>query len=178
MQPGVGGTVPQAIALGLTVNSPRDRDQVSSTAVIVAGTVRQDATVAVNGLSVVPNSSGEWSTEVELSPDVNLLEIFAFGLDGQEEFQSLVVFSVSAAAGSLTVGSPADGAVVSSATIEVAGSASPDSVVSVDGILAEVDSNGVWRASIALVVGANLIEVTSTRLDGSSQFKSIGIFRE
>ena len=134
MQPGVGGTVPQAIALGLTVNSPRDGDQVSSTAVIVAGTVRQDATVAVNGLS--------------------------------------------AAAGSLMVGSPADGAVVSSATIEVAGSASPDSVVSVDGILAEVDSNGVWWASIALVVGANLIEVTSTRLDGSSQFKSIVIFRE
>lgn len=165
--------------LGLIVTSPEDGDEVSSTAINVLGSVRPDATVAVNGRPVAVDVNGSWQTEIELIDPTTEIEITASTADGAAEFKSIVVFQLQdPASAQLLIQSPSDGQVVRAGTVTVSGTASPDAIVAVNGELAEVSLSGLFTADVELEPGANLIEVSSTLISGATAFKSIVVFRE
>ncbi len=64
----------------------------------------------------------------------------------------------------LTVTVPEDESVVSSELVTVSGKTAPDAVVSVNGVIVEVDPLGEFSASALLLEGPNTIEVVASDL--------------
>jgi len=77
----------------------------------------------------------------------------------------------------LSVSNPEDGIVVSEPDIKVGGTTLPKAIVTIitdsDEIIVEADENGVFQEEIALVKGANTIEITATDLVSTSPTKTI-----
>ena len=69
----------------------------------------------------------------------------------------------------LEVTEPQDEAVVSTSSIRVSGSTSPEAEVSVNGELIDVDEQGNFAAMVELEEGPNAIEVVATDYEGNEK---------
>ncbi len=70
---------------------------------------------------------------------------------------------------SLQVTSPQDGAVVSTAQVQVSGSASPGAVVTVNEAIILVGADGTFNTTVSLDSGPNLIEVIASSTSGDTK---------
>ena len=69
----------------------------------------------------------------------------------------------------LLVTEPQEDSIVSSSPILVAGSTTPDAVVSINGEAVEVDIEGAFSTQVTLEEGPNFIEVVASNLQGDQE---------
>ncbi len=101
----------------------------------------------------------------------------ASGPGGHTTSRQLVVFYVSPTAGlPFTLLYPPDGLTVSHPEVNVLGVTTLDAIVGVNQIPVEVNSLGVFSASVALEEGANLVEVVATNIQGNIRFQTVAVF--
>ncbi|MDD4984971.1 MAG: hypothetical protein PHQ43_04160 [Dehalococcoidales bacterium] len=81
---------------------------------------------------------------------------------------SPLVAPVATAELSLEINEPADEAVVDLSRITVSGNTAADAVVSINGIIADVDATGNFSEFVSLDPGPNLIEVLASDFYGNS----------
>lgn len=77
--------------------------------------------------------------------------------------------------GFLTVASPQDESIVNTFETTVAGVTVPDAVVSVNGVLVEVDADGNFSTAVALDEGPNSIEVIASDYEGNEASKILTV---
>jgi uncharacterized protein YfaP (DUF2135 family) len=163
--------------LALVVIGPTDGATIQTDAVRMIGTVRQDAVVAVNGSPADVASDGGFAATVDVAFGINEIEVIATDLTGNIAFEYLVVFRDSSTAGiPLTVSSPTDGMVVSDSAVAVTGTSRQDAIVAVNGAPVTIDASGVFNATVSLIQGANLVEITATDISGNVTTRSIAVF--
>jgi len=161
--------------------TPRDEESVEFTVgtwgVPVIGIPRVDAVVTVDGTLVEVNEDGMFVHSVGLSEGPNLVEVTASDLLGNQRTISMVVYQVSPAAIPLYLFWPVNDDTVNSASVPVIGATNIDAVVTVNGVLVEVDVLGIFSISVALEEGPNVIEVTASDLLGNVQSQTVVVFR-
>lgn len=146
---------------------------------LVRGTVRDDgsltggsAEVVVGGISAAgitltttpPGTTGTFSHQVQLVTGDNEISARAFDGEGRRGPFDTIVVSLDQLPPELVVASPVDGFVTSSATLDVAGTATDEHPVTVrvNGVVATKLPPNLWGASIALPVeNANTIVVVA-----------------
>ena len=69
----------------------------------------------------------------------------------------------------LEIGEPENESVVSTEAVAIQGTTTPDAVVSVNGAVVDVDSQGGFEAIVTLEEGPNLIDVVASDLTGDVQ---------
>ena len=169
-------TIPGVEPLTLQVLTPPDRIGVEVGAVRVAG-ITSGSEIGINGLPVEVLEDGTFQRDLTLIDGVNLIEVMATGLGGQATSRQLVVFYVSPTAGlPFTLLYPPDGLTVSQPEVNVLGVTTLDAIVGVNQIPVEVNSLGVFSASVALEEGANLVEVVATNIQGNIRFQTVAVF--
>lgn len=169
-------TKPMEEPLTLQVLTPPDSIGVEVGAVRVAG-ITSGIEIGINGIPVEVLEDGTFLRDLTLSDGVNLIEVTASGPDGQTTSRQLVVFYVSPTAGlPFTLLYPPDGLTVSQPEVNVLGVTTLDAIVGVNQIPVEVNSLGVFSASIALEEGANLVEVVATNIQGNIRFQTVAVF--
>jgi len=143
----------------------------------VVGTTRVDAVVTVDGTLVEVNEDGMFVHSVGLSEGPNLVEVTASDLLGNQHTISMMVYQVSPVGIPLYVFWPANDATVNSASVPVIGTTNVDAVVTVNGVLVEVDVLGIFSISVTLEEGPNVIEVTASDLLGNVRSQTVVVFR-
>ncbi|MCH8298591.1 MAG: hypothetical protein IH873_11035 [Chloroflexi bacterium] len=157
--------------------SPEDGAGVEVDVIRVMGKTRVDAAVGVNGTPVEVSLDGSFHHDLELENGVNLIEVVATTLSGETAFQQAAVFFISTAAGlPFTLFYPPDGLVVSDPDIPVFGGTRVDAVVGVNGVPVDINSLGIFSASVTLEEGGNFIEVLATDIDGNVRFQTVAVF--
>ncbi len=169
-------TKPMEEPLTLQVLTPPDSIGVEVGAVRVAG-ITSGSEIGINGIPVEVLEDGTFQRDLTLIDGVNLIEVTASGPGGQTTSQQLVVFYVSPTAGlPFTLLYPPDGLTVSHPEVNVLGVTTLDAIVGVNQIPVEVNSLGVFSASVALEEGANLVEVVATNIQGNIRFQTVAVF--
>ena len=84
--------VAPASGLPLSLLYPEDGTQASESSLTLIGGTRPDAVVGVNGIPVDVNAFGIFSTDLALEEGANLIEIVATDIEGNVNFQTVVVF--------------------------------------------------------------------------------------
>ncbi len=162
--------------LTLRVLTPPDSIGVEVGAVRVAG-ITSGSEIGINGIPVEVFEDGTFQRDLTLIDGVNLIEVMATGPGGQATSRQLVVFYVSPTAGlPFTLLYPPDGLTVSHPAVNVLGVTTLDAIVGVNQIPVEVNSLGVFSASVALEEGANLVEVVATNIQGNIRFQTVAVF--
>ena len=162
--------------LTLEVLTPPDSIGVEVGAVRVAGITSGNA-LGINGIPMEVFEDGTFQRDLTLSDGVNLIEVTASGPGGQTTSRLLRVFYVSPTAGlPFTLLYPSDGLTVSQPEVNVLGVTTLDAIVGVNQIPVEVNSLGVFSASVALEEGANLVEVVATNIEGNIRFQTVAVF--
>jgi len=75
----------------------------------------------------------------------------------------------------LEISTPQDESVVTSATIVVSGTTEANAVVSVNGVLVDIDDEGQFSTTITLEEGPNYIEVLASDYEGNEAVKSLSV---
>ena len=65
--------------------------------------------------------------------------------------------------------------VVHSNTVTIEGVTNPDAIVSINGIMASIDQEGEFRATVSLDPGTNLIEVMASDFEGNQESAILAI---
>lgn len=68
-----------------------------------------------------------------------------------------------------------DESVVRSDTVLLRGLTAPDAIVSVNGVIVEVQADGSFELTLVLEVGPNIVEIVASDLDGNSINYSLAI---
>ena len=173
-------TLPSGVSgPSIVVLSPSDGFVSTTGAVPVRVHADEDLIVSVNGQIATPEIGGKYSAELVLEDGANLIEIVAAALDGTSTSEDRLGFSIPLLSNSpLDLYMPADGHVSSSEFVQVVGSTSPGSSISLNGQLVTPDSLGIFDQTIQLPDGPNLVEVVTVGLNGSSTTQSIAVFVE
>jgi hypothetical protein len=154
----------------LTVTSPAKSARVADNTVTVTGTVA-DLTLAgltIDGAPATVAPDGSFAETLALTQGANAIVVRAVDGAGNASEVTVDVRS-NISPPTLTIVSPTDGAVVSTTSVLVTGSASPADpqdvvTVSVDGVSTPVSSTGMFSQPAPLVSGVNAITVVA--LDG------------
>jgi len=147
------------------VNSPTPNQITDQSSITVKGTTAIGATVTVKGQAVTVDSSGKFSTNVNLQLGTNIITVV--GTDTSGYSTTLTQTVVYQAQALLTV-TPADNYQTSVMYITVTGHAQAGSRVSINGLPAITDSNGNFSKSVYLTLGINNISVVATDSYGKS----------
>ena len=162
--------------VSLLVLTPPDNIGVEVGAIRVAGLTSGNK-IGINGIPVEVLEDGTFERDLILSDGVNLIEVLASGPGGGTTSRQLVVFYVSPTAGlPFTLLYPPDGLTVSQPEVNVLGVTTLDAIVGVNQIPVEINSFGVFSASVTLEEGANLVEVVATNIQGNIRFQTVAVF--
>ena len=157
----------------VSITTPTDGAELTESPATVIGTVSDDralADVTVNGIAALVTGNS-FSVDIALTEGANTLTALATDAAGNTASSGVTVTYVppDTAPPEISIGTPADGSVVTTDTVTVAGiitDASPIDAVDVNGIAA-VLSNGTFSAlDIPLAQGSNTITVTATDAAG------------
>lgn len=176
----IATTQPQAIG-GPNIEVLFPSDGFVSTTGVVPVRIRadEDLSISVNGQLADPEVDGTYSIDLLVEDGPNLIEIVAAALDGTSTSVDRAVFNVPSVSGSpLDVYFPTDGHVSSRQFVQVVGTTSPGSSVSLNGKLVTPSSLGIFDQTVELTDGPNLIEVVAVGIDGNSTTQSIAVFVE
>ncbi|MFQ5934039.1 MAG: hypothetical protein ACE5KI_05295 [Dehalococcoidia bacterium] len=136
----------------------------------VVGFTNPAAVVSVNGRLIFVDELGMFVASITLLEGPNFADVVVSDLLGNQRSVLLVVHFISPAAGvPVHVVWPPDEFDVAVGRIPVIGTTRTDAVVSVNGVLVNVNVEGVFRRDILLQEEPNLIEVTASDLLGNSQ---------
>jgi len=127
--------------------------------------------VTVNGLVVVVDADGSFSTALTLAAGANTVSVIATDKAGNQQSDSRII-TYDANVPVLTVTDPADNSISVQSFLSVSGTISESSTVSVkvnngSPQSASISGNS-FSASVNLIAGVNTIEITATDLAGNS----------
>ena len=162
--------------LTLQVLTPLDSIGVEVGALRVTGRTSGNE-IGINGIPVEVLQDGSFQRDLTLRDRVNLIEVVASGTGGETTSQQLVVFYVSPTAGlPFTLLYPPDGFTASQPEVDILGVTTLDAIVGVNQVPLEVNSLGIFSASVDLEEGANLVEVVATDIQGNIRFQTVAVF--
>jgi len=157
----------------LTVTQPTNESITDAGKVQVIGITVPGAVVSVNGDVAEVDKEGNFTMTVFLEEGPNLIEVVASDLDGhQKNYSSTIIFvpsDVPETGFFLTVTQPAENSSTNNDEVEVKGQTTSGAVVTVNGELAEVDSEGNFIKVIFIEEGPNLIEVVASDIEGNQE---------
>jgi hypothetical protein len=178
-QPAVSPTSTAATlqsGLPLSVTEPADAATINGDTVTVQGNTIAGATVSVNGMAVIADTSGAFSATVSLDDGPNAIDVIVTGANGNQGEVLLMVNAVASASATpsvspdvlpLTVTEPADSATLTTTTVTVKGQTAPEATVTVNGITDLADSSGYFSIDVNLNDGANAIDVVAIGDNGA-----------
>ena len=159
----------------LQVLTPLDGDGVEVGAVRVTGLTSGNE-IVVNGIPVEVFEDRTFQLDLSLIDGVNGIKVVASDPGGQTASRQLVVYVSPTPGLPFTLLYPPDGLTVSQPDVMVLGVTTLDAIVGVNQIPVEVNSFGIFSASVALEEGANLVEVVATNIQGNIQFEAVVVF--
>lgn len=145
----------------LAVSAPKDGTVTKNADVLVSGATDADADVTVDGVPVTVLPSGAFSQTFALPEGLHVFDIVATDPAGNTN-RIAVSVTVDLTAPTITIVVPADGAVVSTPTVTVAGTAEVGARVDLNGYAVGVGAGGAFSAVLALKPGMNVITATAT----------------
>lgn len=164
------------LSLNLTILAPTQGAGLEVGAIRVLGLTKANAKVTVNGIPTDVASDGSFTKDLILGEGLNTVEATAVDSSGQQVSENLVVLYVPRPEGvPLSILFP-QGLEVSDPDMTIMGATRADAVVGVNGIPVEVNSFGIFTASVVLEQGTNLIEVVAADLDENVNFQSVVVF--
>ena len=176
-----GNTNPRQLSyvystLTLNVTSPANGATVDTNKVTVTGAFSgaTNPTITVNGVTATISGSSFSAVDISLHSGINTITVIGTSPQGSQATKTLTVIS---SAPSITITSPGNGATVNGNTIFVTGQlqAPPNSGVTVNGVVAAVDSFNNFYAVVTAVQGANTITATVTGPSGATATQSVTI---
>jgi hypothetical protein len=160
----------------LSITEPTDSATINGDTVNVQGTTTPGATVSVNDNVVTADSTGAFSTNVNLDAGPNAIDVIATD-DNNNQGEVLLMVNampttsttLGASQGTLplTVTSPIDSATLSTSTVTVQGRTTPGATVTVNGNSDVADANGNFSIDVSLDNGPNAIDVIATDDSGN-----------
>lgn len=85
--------ITQANSLPLTINSPQNNAEITSSPITISGTTSPNADVAVNDKDLKANSQGNFSTSLVLEEGENFILVVVSNEDGSSEWEGSVNFT-------------------------------------------------------------------------------------
>ncbi|MCB1055048.1 MAG: carboxypeptidase regulatory-like domain-containing protein [Acidobacteria bacterium] len=162
----------------LEIESPEGGAVVNAAQVLVSGQAFDDAhevTVSVNGMPV-PLDLRSFSTTVPLTEGANAVLVEAIDEAGNTASETVQVERVTVP--TLTITSPAYGARIEAAAVEVLGTVSePIASVRVNGVAATVGA-GTFQATIPVNPGGTLIAAVATNPSGAQATVKTKVYRD
>jgi hypothetical protein len=160
----------------LSITEPTDSATINGDTVNVQGTTTPGATVSVNDNVVTADSTGAFSTNVNLDAGPNAIDVIATD-DNNNQGEVLLMVNampttsttLGASQGTLplTVTSPIDSATLSTSTVTVQGRTTPGATVTVNGNSDVADANGNFSIDVSLDNGPNAIDVIAMDDNGN-----------
>jgi subtilisin family serine protease len=151
----------------LNVISPQDGLVTSSSSVRVEGFTEVDADLRVNGISTVVLANGSFLRIQNLVEGPNPISVVATDPAGNSKSVDLTI-TMDTIPPPLMVTEPSSGVWVNYPTVIVKGISEQGAIVSVGGQLAIVQSDGSFEVPVALMEGANIINLTAEDEAGNS----------
>lgn len=169
--PGLRLVVQDTVAPTLNVTAPANGFVTAAASVTVTGTAFDTSglsSVTVNGTAVTVAANGSFSKAVSLSGGSNTITIKATDTAGNVATVTRTVIRATSGP-SLTITSPAAGALIQAASVAVSGtvsdSVSPVAAVKVNGVAATISGN-TWTANVPLSEGANTLTAVAANQVG------------
>ncbi|HEY7587508.1 MAG TPA: Ig-like domain-containing protein [Thermoplasmata archaeon] len=146
----------------LTVDEPTAGSLIGESVVTVSGTTEAGASVAVNGVAVAVDSSGDWSADLALSDGAQTITATATDAAGNHATVTRSV-TVDTTAPGITLTAPAE-PLTNSDSVVVSGIVSdPGASVTVNGNAATVNpTTGAFTTTLTLADGVQTITVVAT----------------
>lgn len=165
----------------ITINQPQAGMSFTSSPITVSGTVTDVSGVTsltINGVATSLNGSS-FSAQVPLTQGSNTITVSATDCEGNTSNKTVGVTLGGQTPPQVFITSPANGLLTKATTVQVAGTVSngPVSSVTVNGQPASVSGNA-FNATVALVEGANPINVVATKSAGQQGTASISVTRD
>ena len=174
------GATTQALISSVTYDPQAPRVTISTPAAAVSGTATyhlegvtiSGSSVTVNGVAATVNGTA-WSADAQLSPGINIFEVKASQVSGTST-TAMTSVAYSPGLPSLSITSPANDAPVATANFNLAGSASPGTVVTarINGVPAPVTTaaSGVFSLTIPAMstAGTYTVAVSVTNNSGAT----------
>jgi RHS repeat-associated protein len=158
----------------LTLTAPANASYTNSANSTVSGTVTDESavTLTINGTPVTVGANGSFSTVVPLSAGSNQITVTATDAATNGTTLSRTV-TLDQTPPTLTVAAPTNGAYSNAASINVAGTASDASpvTVKVNGTPVTLSPDGTFSFSLALTSGSNAVSVIAT--DGATNSTTV-----
>ncbi|HOO56937.1 MAG TPA: FecR domain-containing protein [bacterium] len=160
----------------LEIMQPIGNLETDMTPVMVKGRTDQGNTVTVNGQVAIADETGIFLMSVDLTEGVNHIKIEAANKNGKMTTKTRVIKYRKRKGQDnepeeqdigLTITSPNNGFVTGESSVSVSGRISPDASVTINGIAATVSSNGTFSATVTLVEGENIINITAGNANAS-----------
>lgn len=162
--------------LTIAITSPANGATIESDRVTVTGsfTGATTATITVNGIAAIVTGNTFSAADVPLHFGANTITVAGTTPQGAQDTRSITVTST---APGIAITSPANGASVNSDSVLVRGTiqAVAGSGVSVNGVVAAVDSASSFFAVVPLSAGANTLTAKVTAPGGASASRSITV---
>ena len=162
--------------LPLSITEPADSATINGDAVTVQGTTAPGATVSVNDNVITADSTGAFSTNVNLDAGPNAIDVIATD-DNNNQGEVLLMVNampttsttLGASQGTLplTITSPIDSATLSTSTVIVQGQTTPGATVTANSNSDVADANGNFSIDVSLENGPNAIDVIATDDSGN-----------
>ena len=176
-----GGTATHILTLTSTVptvsiSSPAAGATITNDRVTVTGTVDgpDGTTVSVNGVAASVSGNGFTTTNVPVGYGKVTLTATTTAPDGSSATSAV---NVTGTATVLEITEPPDGSSINGDTILVSGrfQGPPNSGVTVNGVLANIDNGRFYANNVSLVSGANTLTATYTTQDGATDSKTVNV---
>lgn len=175
---GTGSALSQGAEVALVVESPLEGARVTTGQIDVRGYLRGSTELTVNGNTVSVGSDGSWTTQVQLTPGANRIELVA-RISGQTIKKYFNLFYADGLP-VITINQPADQGLVRTSSLNLTGEVA-------EGVLAAVYLNGSQQSVTTgvntfnltlsgLKPGANNIKVSAVDSEGDSREKSLTVW--
>lgn len=170
-----------SIAPQLTITEPAAAGTITNAAsVAIAGVVTDlddQLTLTVGGSAVSVGADGVFAATVMLSEGGNSIEVRATDRAGNAA--TTIVQATYVARAEIEIASPADYAVLSASSVDVAGTISgPVSRVDVNDVAAVVSGNTFTARSVPLAQGRTVLTVTAVTPGGQVVARSLNVYRD
>ncbi len=164
----------------LTLSTPSDNTVTRDTSAAVSGTVTDSTsiTLLVNGAPVTPGPTGSFTTSVPLTEGVNTVTVSATDAAGNSITVTRSIFRDTTPP-ALTPTSPGSGTITNQTSINVGGTVSDASAVTVtaNGTPLSV-VGGAFSGSVPLTEGLNTISIVATDTVGNSSTQILTVRRD
>lgn len=165
------------------INTPQNNLYTNNGTLTVSGTACPNLNVQIlnnNAVAatVMPDDNGNFSSDITLTPGNNAIKACTVADNGRTDYCSDINVIYDNVAPVLSVTSPADNLKTNKEAITVQGTVieeNLDSII-VNGIKAQVNSDGTWSARIVLNEGANTIETVAADKAGNTTTKTLTVY--